>query len=261
VSAAGPGAVPAPALLSLQDTLYTSANPTRRWLHVSRREQIEAALRGAAAVRPLERALEVGPGSGIYLPVLAGLAAAVVASDIEPAFLERARELAASRSNIEVVLDDVVDSGLPSESFDLVLCSEVIEHIPEPGAALASMHRILRPAGRLVISTPHRFSPLELAGRVAFLPGVVDVVRRIYREPVLPTGHISLMSGREMRRRLRTAGFVIERSWATGVYLPLVAELSGQAGLRLEQWVERRLADGPLAELLWTQYHVAVRAP
>jgi SAM-dependent methyltransferase len=250
------GTAQAPALLSLQDTLYNSKNPTRRWLHVSRREQIMQALREAA---PLERALEVGPGSGVYLPLLSELAQTVVASDIEEAFLARARELAATRPNIEVVLDDIVASGLPSASFDLVLCSEVIEHIPDPAGALASMHRILRPGGKLLLSTPHRFSPLELAGRIAFLPGIVDIVRRIYREPILPTGHISLMSAGAARRRLRDAGFRIERSWATGVYLPVVAEATGAAGLRLEQRIERRLAGGPLAGLLWTQYHLAVR--
>lgn len=249
-------AAEAPALLSLQDTLYNSTNPTRRWLHVSRREQIMAALRESA---PFARVLEVGPGSGVYLPLLSELADDVVASDIEQAFLVRARELAAGRPNISVVLDDIVASALPTESFDLVLCSEVIEHIPDVAAALASMHRILRPGGKLLLSTPHRYSPLELAGRVAFLPGIVDVVRRIYREPILPTGHISLLSAGGARRSLLAAGFATERSWATGVYLPLVAELTGDAGLRLEQWTERRLAGGPLAGLLWTQYHLAVR--
>jgi SAM-dependent methyltransferase len=253
------GTAAPPPLLSLQDTLYNSANPTRRWLHVSRREHIERALRSAAAAEPLGRALEVGPGSGVYLPVLAELAETVVASDIEPSFLERARAISARHPNIEVVLDDIVASGLETGGFDLVLCSEVIEHIPDPAAALASMHRILRPGGKLLLSTPHRFSPLELAGRVAFLPGIVDVVRRIYREPVLPTGHISLMSAGEARRRLGAAGFEIERSWATGVYLPVVAEVAGAAALRLEQRIEGRLAGGPLAGLLWTQYHLAVR--
>ncbi|HEU0315962.1 MAG TPA: class I SAM-dependent methyltransferase, partial [Solirubrobacteraceae bacterium] len=170
------GPAEATALLSLQDTLYNSTNPTRRWLHVSRREHIEGALRRAAAERPPARALEIGPGSGIYLPLLSELAETVVASDIEEAFLERARAISAMRPNIEVVLDDIVASRLEDESFDLVLCSEVIEHIPDPGAALTSIRRILRPGGRLILSTPHRFSPLELAGRVAFLPGVVDVV-------------------------------------------------------------------------------------
>jgi len=253
------GPADAPALLSLQDTLYNSTNPTRRWLHVSRREQIERTLRRSAAARPVRRALEIGPGSGIYLRLLSELADTVVASDIEAAFLERARMIAATAPNIEVVLDDIVDSGLEDASFDLVLCSEVIEHIPDPAGALASMHRILRPGGQLLLSTPHRFSPLELAGRVAFLPGIVDVVRRIYREPILPTGHISLMSAREARRRLEAAGFGVERSWATGVYLPLVAELTGQAGLRLEQRLERRMSGGLLNGLLWTQYHLAVR--
>jgi protein-L-isoaspartate O-methyltransferase len=74
----------------LQETLYTSRNPTRRWLHNTRRDWVVAALRRAAAAGRPERALEIGPGAGTYLPVLAELAGTIVASDVEADFLDNA---------------------------------------------------------------------------------------------------------------------------------------------------------------------------
>jgi SAM-dependent methyltransferase len=244
-------------LLALQETLYTSRNPTRRWLHLARRERIERLLRRAAAAGPTDRALEVGPGSGVYLPLLADLFGEVLAADVEPAFLEQARRLRESHRNLVPVADDITDTRLEPRSCDVVLCSEVIEHIRDSPAALAGIHRVLRPGGHLVLSTPQPLSPLELLGRVAFLPGVIQVVRRIYREPILATGHVNLVPARELRLQLAGAGFRIVDSFRSGVYLPLVAEFGGRAGLRLEQWLERRLAGGRLDRLLWTQYYLA----
>ena len=47
------------------------------------------------------------------------------------------------------------DTGLPDESFDLVLCTQVIEHCMNPWRALAEASRILRPGGSLIVSAPH----------------------------------------------------------------------------------------------------------
>jgi len=46
-------------------------------------------------------------------------------------------------------------TGLPSESFDVVLCTQVIEHCMNPWRALAEARRILKPAGSLIVSAPH----------------------------------------------------------------------------------------------------------
>ena len=47
------------------------------------------------------------------------------------------------------------ETGLPSESFDVVLCTQVIEHCMNPWRALAEAHRILKPGGALIVSAPH----------------------------------------------------------------------------------------------------------
>ncbi len=247
-----------PTPLQLQDTLYQSKNPTRRWVHTRRREMIEGILRSVAGAG-VARALEIGPGSGLYLPLLAELAHEVVATDIDPSFLDRARECLKGNEKAQFVVDDITGTQLPEATFDLVLCTEVLEHIADWQAALASMARLLRPGGALVLSTPQPRSPLELLGKVAFRPGVITVVRAIYREPILETGHISLVSARRLARELAANGLRTERRCWTGVYLPLVAELGGQRALRLEQALEPRLLARPLRGILWTQYVVARR--
>jgi len=47
------------------------------------------------------------------------------------------------------------ETGLPSASFDLVLCTQVLEHCDAPWRAVAEIHRILKPGGHCIVSVPH----------------------------------------------------------------------------------------------------------
>ena len=241
-------------LLQLQETLYTSKNPTRRWLHCSRRDWINSRIQEAG--RPTQRALEVGPGAGGYLQVLADNADAVVAADIEETYLQQARKLAATNPKLSCVKDDITRTQLPEESFDLLLCTEVIEHIADSEAALRGLHRLLAVGGTLILSTPQRYSPLEVCAKVAFLPGVIHFVRWVYQEPIIETGHINLLTEGELGTQISRAGFRVESSYKLGLYLPLIAEFFGEAGLTLLKWLEIKLRESRLSWLLWTQCYV-----
>jgi 2-polyprenyl-3-methyl-5-hydroxy-6-metoxy-1,4-benzoquinol methylase len=243
-------------LLPLLDTLYESSNPTRRWLHCSRRDWIVGKLRECARERP-GRAIEIGFGAGIYLPALAESFTEVVASDLDQAHLDHARSIAAKYPNIELIRDDILDSRLPAHSFSLVLCSEVIEHIPDTERVLVGIHRLLEPGGILLLSTPQRWSVMEMAAKIAFIPGIVRIVRRIYGEAVFDMEHINLMTARETEGQLSRAGFRIRERNKSGMYIPLVAEFGGERGRSFEEWLERRLRDHALDSMLWTQYYVA----
>ena len=92
-----------------QETLYSSRNPTRRWLHVARREWVLHAVR-RYAVNRCSRALEVGAGAGIYLPSLASLCERATAFDREQApELSRYVQEALDREIGRVTAEDVGD--------------------------------------------------------------------------------------------------------------------------------------------------------
>jgi SAM-dependent methyltransferase len=247
-------------LIALLETLYNSRNPTRRWLHRTRRDWLTAKIADCARERSA-RAIEVGFGAGVYLRALASNYQEVVGTELHQSKLEYASAGTADLANLQLLIDDITDSHLPPHRFDLVLCSEVLEHIPDTSRAIAGIRRLIAPGGLLILSTPQRHSLMELACKLAFMPGIIDLVRRIYGEAVLETGHISLMTEREIRHALELAGFLIRQQFKSGLYLPLVAEFGGITGMRLERWLEERLRDGPLSWTLWTQYYVAQCEP
>jgi len=224
---------------------------------VSRRDWVLGRIRAQEGL--CDRALEVGPGGGAFLPALAEVSRSVTASDIEQAYLHRARKMAVELPALECVLDDITDSALQAGGFDLILCSEVIEHIADSRPALVSLARLLAPGGRLILTTPQRYSPLELCAKVALLPGIIQLVRRVYQEPVLNTGHINLLTETALREQFTEAGLQVELSHKLAFYLPLVAELGGRAGQRFLAWCERRLRESRLSGLLWTQCYELVR--
>jgi ubiquinone/menaquinone biosynthesis C-methylase UbiE len=49
---------------------------------------------------------------------------------------------------------DVTKSGLPSESYDYAISAEVLEHLDAPQKLIDEMYRVLRPTGRLILTTP-----------------------------------------------------------------------------------------------------------
>lgn len=65
-------------------------------------------------------------------------------------------QLKSMRSNIdEVILGDMTDSGLPSESYDIVVSVEVLEHVEEDEKFVNEVSRVLKPGGRFIMTTPN----------------------------------------------------------------------------------------------------------
>ena len=113
-------------------------------------------------------------------------------------------ELAVQRRLGTVHHGDFRTLPLPEAGFDVVIMSELIEHLPEPIEFLRRAGTLLRPGGLLYITTPHGRG---LSGR--FLKASWSLL--------CPPDHLQLFSVDSMRRLLADAGFHAPRIYTQGV--------------------------------------------
>jgi 2-polyprenyl-3-methyl-5-hydroxy-6-metoxy-1,4-benzoquinol methylase len=116
-----------------------------------------------------------GTGYGSWLLRTEGLAGSVVGIDIDPRAIQYGQKYYAAEG-IRRVATDALHTGLESESLDLVVSFETLEHLDDGNGLLAEFVRLLRPGGRLLISTPndwgstqHHLVSYDYAGFVALL--------------------------------------------------------------------------------------------
>ncbi len=108
-------------------------------------------------IRKSDEILETGCGAGYGSRMLSERARSVVAIDYSSVALEYARERY-SAPNLTHLLMNCHRLAFADASFDLIVSFEVYEHLEEPEVYLSECRRVLRPGGRLVLSTPNRSS-------------------------------------------------------------------------------------------------------
>lgn len=104
-----------------------------------------------AALPPGGRVLDVGCGSGGLLASLRGQAGYRAGVELSATAASAAAQAADDVVNLPV------DAELPfaPASFDVVVCADVLEHLPEPAAVLRSLVALCRPGGACVVSVPN----------------------------------------------------------------------------------------------------------
>ena len=102
-----------------------------------------------------------------------------------------------------MLVGDAETMELPFEpgSFDVVLCGDVVEHLRDPIATLARLRPLLRPGGRVVLSTPNI---ANWAIRLSLLGGRWRYTDR----GILDRTHTHLFTRRTLAEALETAGYV-----------------------------------------------------
>ena len=115
-----------------------------------------------SAVRRLprgRRVLDAGCGYGIYAMSLAEEGYRVDAIDLDEkriAVLNRMRgEYAALKDTLALHTGSLTALPYAADTFDGIICSEVIEHVTDDAAAIAELSRVLKPGGTLILSVPY----------------------------------------------------------------------------------------------------------
>jgi ubiquinone/menaquinone biosynthesis C-methylase UbiE len=139
--------------------------------HMTRR--LVPPLLRAARLAPGLRVLDIATGTGLAAEAAAeavGPSGHVIATDISPAMVERARERLGGLPNVSFAVEDGQRLTLPDGGFDAVLCNMGLMYFPDPTRGLSEFRRVLRPGGRAVVSvntTPER----SLISRVLVIIG------------------------------------------------------------------------------------------
>ncbi|KGM55347.1 3-demethylubiquinone-9 3-methyltransferase [Lysobacter arseniciresistens ZS79] len=159
---------------------------------------------GRVALRDA-RVLDVGCGGGLLSEALAGEGASVTAIDLAPELVKVAR-LHGLESGVTVDYRQQAVESLADEapgSFDAVTCMEMLEHVPDPAAIIDACARLLRPGGRLFLSTLNR-TPAAFA---------LAIVGAEYVARLLPKGthrYRDFIRPSELGAWLRAAGLQLE---------------------------------------------------
>lgn len=108
--------------------------------------------------------LEVGCGAGIISLELAKTAKKVVGVDVTETALVFGRKLAdlLGYSHVEFKKGDAENLEFEDESFDLIVCSEVLEHLLNTEKAISEFYRVLKKDGTLILTTPCATSLSEI---------------------------------------------------------------------------------------------------
>lgn len=151
------------------------------------------------------RVLDVGCGAGLLSEAMAGEGAQVTALDLAPELVKVAR-LHGLETGVKVDYRLQSVESLAEEmpgQFDAITCMEMLEHVPDPGSIIRACTTLLRPGGRLFLSTLNR-TPAAFA---------LAIVGAEYVARVLPRGthqYRDFIKPSELGAWLRAAGMQLE---------------------------------------------------
>lgn len=160
---------------------------------------------------PGDRILDCGCGMGFTLRALSRLCdCTLVGVDRNPAALARAALELGGQARLARA--DALRLPFASSSFDKVLMTEVLEHLPDDVAALREVRRVLRVGGRYVISVPNQKYPFWWDPVNKLLEGWLGrhVPSHIWWAAGIWADHMRLYSPASLRQVLEGNGFQVE---------------------------------------------------
>ena len=171
-------------------------------------------------LRPDMEVLELGCGTGSTALRNAPHVRHILATDVSPKMIEIARAKTASTSGANVTFRAVAfdDFQAPEASFDAVMGHSILHLLEDPAAAIAKVHRLLKPGGVFVSST------VCIGNTMAYFKLVAPIGRALGLLPL-----IKVFTSADLNAMLTAQGFEIVEDWrpAQGMVQFIVARKPG----------------------------------
>jgi SAM-dependent methyltransferase len=164
-----------------------------------------------------KRVLEIASGRGGFALTLATAASQpplLVAADFSSTAVAMGKAFADTHHprQVQWVVADAQALGHPDASFDTVISCETVEHLPRPERAVAEFARVLRPGGRLLLTTPNYL------GLMGLYRGYLRLAGRPFQEEGQPINRFTTLP--RTLGWVRSAGLITTAVAARGHYLP-----------------------------------------
>lgn len=107
------------------------------------------------------RVLDIGCGNGVISRHLGNFGFDVTGIDVSQKTIERARNLT-DLPNVQFMTRSAEELVAAGEKYDIIICSEVLEHLDDPGALLKVIYSSLTDQGKLIVTVPNGKGPREM---------------------------------------------------------------------------------------------------
>lgn len=165
---------------------------------------------------PGQKVMDLGCGRGFYLKTLAAfnLELRLYGVDLNSKYLKLAAKIV-PRKALSLVKAEATALSFRDNFFDRVIASEVLEHIKDDQKALGEIYRVLKEGGIAMITVPHKnypfcWDPLNWTLERLFnwhIPSNIWWLAGLWAD------HLRLYTQPELAKKIKQAGFKIEKSW------------------------------------------------
>ena len=162
--------------------------PTAPWHLMARKHLLPGSLHG-------QEVLEIGCGAGQFAQWLHEQGAHVLAVDFSAEACRIARAIVSPGVDVQQLDAQDLVRPLGRDRFDLTVCLETLEHVPDHNRALAEIVAVTKPGGRIIVSTPNYLSAQGLNRLVLWL------LRRPYSEMGQPVNNVMIGAARPWKLR------------------------------------------------------------
>lgn len=184
------------------------------------------------------RVLDVGCGSGNLSRPLASLGYDVIAIDEDRRAIQalRQHEILGNLQTVVSSLESFKDEGF----FNVIVLSEILEHLEDPPPALRKMSRLLQDDGVLILTVPNGWTLEEIVRRILgshpFLTAIKRKLKSKMKSPDIQSPsespHLHFWTFRQVRSLLESSGFWVETAVASASFLKEWYYLCGRFFIR-----------------------------